>query len=172
MHLVTVPTAIATAKVQRLMHIAQKVDEELERLRSRRRAIRRDRRRRQGAADKVGQDGADVLYGVEDVGALGARPAVRAGELAVVGRVVVDAFGVVQRGRPARAEADFVGPGGDRREVARRRGAVRSLLLVSADAIAVGIEDGADGAQDLWVEVRLGEGSDDFVAFCMRCSVG
>jgi len=139
------------------MHISQKVNEELERL------LRRSligstcaRRRRQRAADKVGQDGADVPYGVEGVDALATHPAVRAGELAVVGRVVADAFGEVQRGGPR--SAVVVGPGGDRREVARR----------VAAAITVGTEDGADGAQDLWVEVRLGEGGDDFVAFfCM-----
>ena len=153
MHLVAVPTAIAAAQVQRLVHVAEEVDEELERL-------ERGVGRGAAAADKVGQEGGDVLDGVEDVGALFARPAVRAGELAAVRRVVADALGVVQRGGPARAEADLVGPGGDGREVARRVAAA-----AVARAIAVGTEDGADGGQDLWVEVRLGEGSDDFVAF-------
>jgi len=37
-----------------------------------------------------------------------------------VRRVVADAFGVVQWGRPVRAEADLVGPGSDGREVASR----------------------------------------------------
>ena len=156
MHLVAVPTFIAATKVQRLMHVADKVNEKLERLLGGARStIIRHEGRRQRAAGKVGQDGADVVYGVEDVGELGARPAVRAGELAVVRRVVAHAFGVVQRGGPVRAEADLVGPGGDRREVARR---------VGVD-IAVGTEDGADGVQCSWVEVRLGEGGDDFVAF-------
>ena len=162
MHLVAVPTSIATAEVQRLVHVAGKVDEELERLE---RGVGRC-----GAGNKGRQDGADVLYGVEDVGAIGARPAVRAGELAVVRRVVAHAFGVVQWGGPVRAEADLVGPGGDGREVARRV-AVRerrpsvSCSSAAAGAIAVRTEDGADGGQDLRVEVRLGEGSDDFVAF-------
>ena len=154
-HLVIVPTAIPTAKVQRLMHISQKVNEELERLRRRVGSTRGRRRRR--AAGKVGQDGTDVPYGVEGVDALATHPAVRAGELAVVGRVVADAFGKVQWGGPG--SAVFIGPGGDRRKVARR--------VAAAATIAVGTEDGADGAQDLWVEVRLGEGGDDFVAFCM-----
>ena len=134
-----------------MMHISQKVNEELECL-LRRRLIGSTRaRRRQRTADKVGQDGADVPYGVEGVDALATHPAVRAGELAVVGWVVADAFGEVQRSGPR--SAVVVGPGGDRREVARRV------------AIAVGTEDGADGAQDFWVEVRLGEGGDDPVAF-------
>jgi hypothetical protein len=163
MHLVAVPTSIATTKVQRLVHVSGEMDEELERLES---GVGRC-----GAGDKGGQDGADVLYGVEDVGAIGARPAVRAGELAVVWRVVAHAFGVVQWGGPVRPEADLVGPGGDGREVARRvairerRPSVSASASTSAAAIAVRTEDGADGGQDLGDEVRLGEGSDDFVAF-------
>ena len=150
------------------MHIAQKVNEELERLLRRlgRSTTRDGRRRAAGAGSKVNQDGADVMYGVEDVDALAAHPAVLAGKLAVVRRVVADTFAKVQRGGPR--GAIIVGPGGDGREVARR---------------AVGTEDGADGAQGLWVEVRLGEGRDDFVAFffygCgvqsvleVRCEVG
>jgi len=155
--------------VQRLVHVADKVDEELERLE---RGVGR-----RGAADKVGQDGADILYGVEDVGAIGARPAVRAGELAAVRQVVADAFGVVQWGGPACAEADLVGPSGDGREVAgrvavrsRRLSVISTVAAAIARAIAVGTEDGADGGQDLWVEVRLGEGSDDFVAFWREIS--
>lgn len=140
------------------MHVTDKVNEELERLFSRSRStIRHGRRQR--TAGKVGQDGADVVYGVEDVGELGAGPAVRAGELAVVRRVVAHAFGVVKRGGPVRAEADLVGPGGDRREVTRRVD-----VGVGVD-ITFGTEDGADGAQGSWVEVRLCEGGDDFVAF-------
>jgi len=161
MHLDIVPTASAAAKVQRLMHVAQKVNEELERLLGG--GILPVR---QGAAvGKVGQDGADVLDGVEDVGALGTGPAVRAGELAVVGRVVADAFGEVQWGGPVRAPADVVGPGGDGREVARRVAVHSRPFFPAADTIALRTEDGADGGQGSWVEVRLGEGSDDFVAF-------
>ena len=160
MHLDIVPPAKPAAKVQRLMHVAQKVNEELERLLGGILPVR------QGAAvGKVGQDGADVLDGVEDVGALGAGPAVRAGELAVVRRVVADAFGEVQRGGPVRAPADLVSPGGDGREVARRVAVHSRLYLPAADTIALRTEDGADGGQGSWVEVRLCEGSDDFVAF-------
>jgi len=64
MHLVTVPAAITSAKVQRLMHIAHEMDEELERLL---RELGTGRRRGQRATDKVGQNGASVLYGVENV---------------------------------------------------------------------------------------------------------
>lgn len=151
-HLVIVPTTIAAAKVQRLMHIAQKVNEELECLlrRLRRSTTTRDgRQRAAGAGSKVDQDGADVPYGVEDVDALAAHPAVLAGKLTVVRRVVADAFAEVQWGGPR--GAIVVGPGGDRREVARR-------------AVG-GTEEGADGAQGPWVEVRLSEGCDDSVAF-------
>ena len=133
------------------MHIAQKVNEELERLlrRLRRSTTRNGRQRAAGAGSKVDQDGGDVLYGVEDVDALAAHPAVLAGKLAVVRRVVADAFAEVQRGGPR--GAIIVGPGGDRREVAR--------------CAVGGTEEGANGAQGPWVEVRLGEGRDDSVAF-------
>ena len=75
------------------MHISQKVNEELERLRRRLGSTRGRRRRR--AAGKVGQDGTDVPYGVEGVDALATHPTVRAGELAVVWWVVAVAFGEV-----------------------------------------------------------------------------
>jgi hypothetical protein len=169
MDLVAVPAAITAAEVERLVHVAGKVDEELERLEG---GVGRGR-----AGDEICQDRAHVLDRVEDVGAVAARPAIRAGELAVVRRVVAHAFGVVQRGGPVRAEADFVGPGGDGREVARRvavrelpaRPSVATVATVASTATTTtttfGIEDGADAGQDLWVEVRLCEGSDDFVAF-------
>jgi hypothetical protein len=91
---------------------------------------------------------------VEDVGTLLPLPAVGAGEEAVVRGVVAGGTDVVQRRGPSVAETDLVRPGGHCREIARR---------VWADLI-VGGEDGADGGQDLRVEVRLGDGSDDFVA--------
>jgi hypothetical protein len=50
--------------------------------------------------------------------------------------VVADRADVVQLRGPARAEADLVGPGGDRREVARR---------VAVGLGLVGAEDGTDG---------------------------
>jgi len=113
------------------MHVAHKVNEELECLLGGILPIHQG-----AAAGKVGQDGADVLDGVEDVGALGVGPAIRAGELAVVGRVVADAFGEVQRGGPAHTEAVLVGPGGDRREVARRVAVHSRVFFPAADAIA------------------------------------
>jgi len=138
--LVAVPAAIAPSEVQRLMHVADEVDEELEGLLHEVGCAGRDGGGEaacgRGAAHKVGQDGADVLYRVEDVRALLARPAVRAGEDAVVRRVVADRADVVQLRGPARAEADLVGPGGDRREVARR---------VAVGLGLVGAEDGTDG---------------------------
>ena len=168
LHLVTVPTAIVDAKVQQLVHIADKVDEELEYLE---RGVGQC-----GATDKVGQDGADILYGVKDVGAIGAHLAVHAGELAAV-QVVADAFGVVQWGGPACTEADLVGPSGDGHEVAGRiavclchLSVISTVAAAIARAIAIGTEDGADGGQDLWVKVQLGEGSDDFVAFWREIS--
>jgi hypothetical protein len=91
---------------------------------------------------------------VEDIGTLLPLPAVGAGEEAVVWGVVAGGTDVVQRHRPSVAETDLVCPGGHCREIARR---------VWADFI-VGGEDGADGGQDLRVEVQLGDGSDDFVA--------
>jgi len=155
--------------VQQLVHVANKVDEELEHLE---RGIGRRR-----AADKVGQDGADILYGVEDVGMIGTRPAVHAGELAAVQQVVTDAFGVVQWGGPACVEADLVSPSGNGRKIAgyitvcsRRLSVISTIAAAIARAIAVRTEDGADRGQDLWVEVRLGEGSNDFVAFWREIS--
>jgi hypothetical protein len=149
-YLVTVPAAIAPAKVQRLMHVAGEMDQKLERLLRQRGSIRR--RLGQGPADEMGEDGADVVDGVEDVRAFFAGPAVRAREAAVVRWVVTRAVDEVQRGGPARVHADLVRPCGDRREVARRRGGTRGPRW-SAVAITVGAEDGADGFEDFRLEV-------------------
>jgi hypothetical protein len=108
---------------------------------------------------KVGQYRADVMDSVEDVGTLLPLPAIGAREEAVVRGVVAGGTDVVQWHGPSVAETDLVRPGGHCREIAQR---------VWADFI-VGGEDGADGGQDLRVEVQLGDGSDDFVA-CYRFS--
>jgi len=71
------------------MHVADEMDQKLERLL---RQLGRTRRRlHQGPADEIGEDGADVVDGVEDVRAFFAGPAVRAREAAVVRRVVARA---------------------------------------------------------------------------------
>ena len=147
-NLVTVPPAIAPAKVQRLMHVPGEMDQKLERLLRQRGRIRR--RLRQGPADEIGEDGADVVDGVEHVRVLFAGPAVRAREAAVVRRVVARAVDEVKRSGPARVHADLVRPCGDRREVARRGGGGPRW---SAVAFTVGAEDGADGFEDLRFEV-------------------
>lgn len=96
---------------------------------------------------------------VEDVGALFSRPAVRTREAAIVRGVVAGGVDEVQLGRPTCAETDLIRPGGHRREVAGRTIASH---LVNA---GVGGEDGADGVKDLWIEVGLGNRSNNFVAF-------
>ena len=80
--------------MQWLMHIAHKMNDELERL------LCQPRSRRVGAvgrgpAGKVGENRRDVLDGVEYVAAWVSLPPVRAGEETVVGWVVAGSADVV-----------------------------------------------------------------------------
>lgn len=113
---------------------------------------------------KVDQDGAGVVDRVEDVGVRFAIPAVCTVK-AVVRGVVVGGVDEVQRGGPLCVNPDLIGPGGHRREVA---GPVVASHLVEA---GVGAEDVADGAEDLRVEVGLGDGSNNFVTFVWRSTL-
>lgn len=114
---------------------------------------------------KVDQDRADVMDRVEDVGVCFAIPAFWTGVKTVVRGVVVGGVDEVQRGGPPCVHPDLIGPGGHRREVA---GPVVASHPVNT---GVGGEDGADGAEDLRVEVGLGDGSDNFVAFVWRITL-
>ena len=156
-----VRTTVASSQMQRLMHIAHEMNEKLERLqclpRSHRVGAGAGGRRR--PADKVGEDRRDVLDGVEDVAARISFPAVRTGEETVVRGVVAGSADVVQRRRPPHVVAVLVGPGGHGRKVAR-------WVAVGADhRVTIGREDGTDGVEDIWAEVRLGDGRDYLMAF-------
>ena len=173
MHLVAVPTAIPIGEVQRLMHIASEMNEELERFLGQHWCCSGRCGADAGAGGsmhKVDQDRADVLDRVEDVDPVLSVPAARAREEAVVRRVITDGTDIVQRRGPARVETDLVSPGGHRREVARRvvSGLVTTTTTTTTTATATATrvreENGADGVQDLGVEVRLGDGGDDLVA--------
>jgi hypothetical protein len=71
------------------MHISHKMNQKLEGL------LREFRGTRElgggGPADEIGEDGADVVDGVQDVGVLFTGPAICAWETTVVRWVVVDA---------------------------------------------------------------------------------
>jgi hypothetical protein len=121
-HLVAVPATITAAKVQRLMHISHKMNQKLEGLLREFRGTRVPGGGLGGPADEIGEDGGDVVNGVQDVGVLFTGPAICAWETTVVRWVVVGAVYEVQWGGPTGAEADLVCPCGDRREVAWRVG--------------------------------------------------
>jgi hypothetical protein len=76
--------------------------------------------------------------------------------------VVAGGVDVVPRAGPAVSAAVPVCPEGDSREVTRR----------VAAALTFGAEDGADTVQNLWFEARLGDGGDDFVACCLKVTLG
>lgn len=94
---------------------------------------------------------------VEDVAARFSLPAVPTGEETVVGWVVAGSADVVQRRRPPHVVAFLVGPGGHGREVAR--------WAVADHRVIIGREDGTDGVEDIWFEMRLGDGRDYLMAF-------
>lgn len=96
---------------------------------------------------------------VEDVGALFSAPAVWTREAAIVRGMITVAVDKVQRCRPMCVKTDLVRPGGHRREVAGRRAARGRLRLVILS------EDRADRLEDLRVEVRLGNYSNNFMAW-------
>ena len=139
-HFDAVCTTFTSRQMQWLMHITNKVNEELECLLCPCVNAGGGPRR----ADKVGQDRRDVLDGVEHVTARMPCPTVSAGEETVVRWVVARGADVVQWCGPPGAETDLVGPGGHGREVAR---------CADANArVCIGCENGTDGVEGLGVE--------------------
>jgi len=118
------------------MHVTDEMNEELERLLGL-------------VLGPPSQDRRDVVDGVENVGEVFALPTVWARKETVAGWKIANATDVMQRRGPPSVEADLVGPGGHAREVAWRR--VWETLRVPVERI--GPEDGADGVEDIWVEV-------------------
>jgi hypothetical protein len=129
--------------MQRLMHVTNEMDEELERLLCSCVGVGTTGGFRR--ADKVDQDRRDVLDAVEYVTACVSLPTVCAREETIVGRVIAGGADVVQRRGPPRVEADLVSPGGYGREVA--------WCVAAYPRVRVGCEDGTDGVEDLGVEV-------------------
>ena len=112
----------------------------------------------------VGQDRADVVNRVEDVGALFSTPAIWTREAAIARGMVAVAVDEVQRRRPMCVKTDLVRPGGHGRKVAGR-GALPLVIL------GVFSEDRADGLEDLRVEVGLGDYGNNFMAWVLVSDV-
>ena len=71
--------------------------------------------------------------------------------------MVASSADVVQRRRPSHVVAFLVGPGGHGREVAR--------WVVADHRVIIGREDGTDGVEDIWFEMRLSDGRNYLMAF-------
>jgi len=105
---------------------------------------------RRRSLSKVGQDRADIMDRVEDIGALFSLPALWTREAALARGMVTLAVDVVQRSRPTFVDTDLVRPDGNRRKVAGRVGPSLVALLVLS-------KDGADGLEDVRLEERLSD---------------
>ena len=101
-------------RVERHVHVSDKVDQELERI------------GRSGVLqvatllDPPTKDIRIVSYGTEDVYVFYAFPSLRSGEEAQFRRIIVDGVDVMHRGRPRFFTFDRISPRGDGGEGARR----------------------------------------------------
>jgi len=116
--------------MQRLMHVAHKVDKELERFLRRTIACL--------LIDPAFQHVGHVFYRIEDIGMTGTRPSARAGEEAVLWWVIIDGVDKVQSARPSHTTSDFIRP----------RGYGGEMALWLAENIT-------NNGKDIWLKVHL-----------------
>ena len=99
--------------MQRLVHITQKVDQELQSLtRSRIASI---------LVNPIRQQPSNILNPIKNIDFLPSCPTARSRVSTVVWGIVIDGSNIMQSCRPPIAIFDFIGPGSDRSQVAMGR---------------------------------------------------
>ena len=126
--------------MQRLVHITQKVDQELQSL-TRSRVVR-------VLVNPILQQPSNVFNPIKNIDFLRSCPTARSRVSTVVWGIVIDGSDIVQSCRPPHAKFDFIGPGGDRSQVA-----------VSF------VKDITQGWKNGWMQIHLSYRSYYFMAY-------